>query len=158
MTHRQEKAARSPVAPDPAVLERGPKNRVAHLVRRRMSLRGDRAAFLWGCVTLSATSWAFIIQGADVDDLREGARFFTDAVGHFPSFWELSLRKKPHASVGPNPRFYGTRMWDFFSHTRPQNRKVQPPAEVKECATVLAGVRSSPCPVTRTCEYVCHNS
>ena len=83
---------------------------------------------------------------ADVDDLREGARFFTDAVGHFPSFWELSLRKKPHASVGPDPRFYGNRMWNFFSHTRPQNRKVQPPAEVKECATVLAGVRSSQCP------------
>ena len=94
----------------------------------------------------------------DVGDQREGARFFTDAVGHFPSFWELSLRKKPHASFGPDPRFYDTRMWDFFSHTRPQNRKVQPPAEVKECATVLAGVRSSPCPAIRTCEYVCHNS
>ena len=67
----------------------------------------------------------------DVDAQREGARFFADAVGHFPS---------------------------FFSHTRPQNRKVQPPAEVKECATVLAGVRSSQCPVTRTCEYVYHNS
>ena len=53
------KAARSPVAPDPAVLERGPKNRVAHLVRRRMSLRGDRAAFLWECVTLSETSWVW---------------------------------------------------------------------------------------------------
>ena len=109
-------------------------------------------------VKRSETEGGFIIQGADVGDLREGARFFTDAVGHFPSFWELSLRKKPHASVGPDPRFYGNRMWDFFSHTRPQNRKVQPPAEVKECATVLAGVRSSQCPVTRTCEYVCHNS
>ena len=91
-------------------------------------------------------------------DPREGARFFTDAVGHFPSFWELSLRKKTYAAFGPDPRFYDTRMWDFFSHTRPQNRTVQPPAEVKECATVLAGVRSSPCPASWTCVYVCHNS
>ena len=47
-----------------------------------------------GAVERSETEGGFIIQGADVGDLREGARFFTDAVGHFPSFWELSLRKK----------------------------------------------------------------
>ena len=104
---------------------------------------------LEGAVERSATeSGLHHIGLPDVGDQREGVRFFIDAVGHFPSFWELSLRKKPHASVGPDPRFYGNRMWDFFSHTRPQNRKVQPPAEVKECATVLAGVRSSPCPVS----------
>ena len=123
-----------------------------------MAKRYEKFYFVTAPVERSETEGGFIIQGADVGDLREGARFFTDAVGHFPSFWELSLRKKTHASVGPDPRFYGNRMWDFFSHTRPQNRKVQPPAEVKECATVLAGVRSSQCPVTRTCEYVYHNS